>query len=92
MISNTGVSFNNLEKECNYLDSLQPSKQKPEYWNILGSSKSRTGDQEESSREIIGGILDNSVVMIEQQLFSQMVPVLEILDPVVLELVSFLQE
>ena len=59
MVSNTGVLFNNLEKKCNYLDSLQPSKQKPDYWNILGSSKSRTGDQEELSREIIGGILDS---------------------------------
>ena len=59
MISNTGVSLDNLEKECNCLDSLQPSKQKPEYWNILGSSNSRTGVQEELSREIIGGILDS---------------------------------
>ena len=35
------------------------SKQKPEYWNILGSSKSRTGEQEQMSREIIGGMLDS---------------------------------
>ena len=59
MISNTAVSLNNLEKECNYLDSLQPSKQKPEYWNILGSSKSRKGDQGELSREIISCIHDS---------------------------------
>ena len=59
MMSNTGITLNSLEKDCNYLESLQPSKQKPEYWNILGSSKSRTGEQEQMSREIIGGILDS---------------------------------
>ena len=59
MMSNTGITLNSLEKDCNYLESLQPSKQKPEYWNILGSSKSRTGEQEQMSRGIIGGMLDN---------------------------------
>lgn len=58
MISNTGISLNSLEKQFNYMESLQPSKQKPEYWKILGSSKSRTGEQEELSREIVGAMLD----------------------------------
>ena len=58
MLSNTGVTLNGLEKEFNYLESLQPSKQRPEYWNGLGSSKSRTGEQEKLSREIIGGLID----------------------------------
>ena len=31
MLSNTGVTLNELEKEFNYLESLQPSKQRPEY-------------------------------------------------------------
>ena len=59
MMSNTGITFNSLEKDCNYLESLQPSKQNSEYWNILGSSKSRTGEQEKITREIKGGILDS---------------------------------
>ena len=59
MMSNTGITLNSLEKDCNYLEKLLPSKQKPEYWNILGSSKFRTGEQEQISREIIGGMLDS---------------------------------
>ena len=59
MTSNTGVSLHRLEKEFTYYkDSLQPSKPKPEYWNSLGSSKSRTSDQEALSRDIVGGLLD----------------------------------
>ena len=59
MMSKTGITLNSLEKDCNYLESLQPSKQKPKYWNIIGSSKSRTGEEEQMSREIIGGMLDS---------------------------------
>ena len=44
MLSNAGITLKGLEKEFNYLDSLQPSKQRPEYWQGLGSSKSRTGE------------------------------------------------
>ena len=58
MLSNTGLTLNGLEKEFNYLDSLQFSKQRPEYWQGLGSSKSRKGEQEKLSREIIGGFID----------------------------------
>ena len=58
MTTNTGVSLHSLEKEFTCQDSLQPSKSKPEYWNCLGSSKSRTRDQESLSRDIIGGLLD----------------------------------
>ena len=58
MLSNTGVNLNSLEKEFNYLESLQPSKQRPEYWTGLGSSKSRTGEQEKLSPEIIGDLID----------------------------------
>ena len=58
MLSNTRVNLNGLEKEFNYLESLQPSKQRPEYWTGLGSSKSRTGEQEKLSREIIGDLIE----------------------------------
>ena len=46
MISNTGISLHCLEKEFTFTESLQPSKRKPEYWQNLGSSKSRTRTQE----------------------------------------------
>ena len=58
MTSNTGISLHSLEKELTYQECLQPSKSKPEYWNCLGSSKSRSSEQEVLSREIIGGLLD----------------------------------
>ena len=58
MTSNTGISLHSLEKEFTYQESLQPSKSKPEYWNCLGSSKSRSGEQEMLSREIIEGLLE----------------------------------
>ena len=54
MMSNTDIKLHNLEKEFNYMESLQPSKRMPEYWRNLGSSKNRTGEQKSNSREIIG--------------------------------------
>ena len=36
MSTNTGISLHCLEKECTYLESLQPSKRPPEYWQIWG--------------------------------------------------------
>ncbi|MEW8548387.1 MAG: reverse transcriptase domain-containing protein [Candidatus Thiodiazotropha sp.] len=58
MASNTGISLHNLEKEFNYQESLQPSKAKPEYWHTLGSSKSRSLEQEALSRELVGEMID----------------------------------
>ena len=58
MTSNTGISLHSLEEECNYQECLQPCKSKPEYWNCLGSSKSRSAEQESLSWEVIGGLLD----------------------------------
>ena len=57
MTSNTGLALHNLEQELNFLDSLQPSKKKPEYWLTLGSSKSRTTEQERSSRNLLTDII-----------------------------------
>ena len=58
MVSNTGISLHCLEKEFNYSETLQPSKRQPEYWQNLGSSKSRTKNQEAQSREIIEKIIN----------------------------------
>ena len=58
LTSNTGISLHTLEKEITYQDSLQPSKSKPEYWSYLGSSRSRSSEQEQLSREIIGELLE----------------------------------
>ena len=60
LYSETGVTTYNIEPEFSYQDSLQPCKKRPEYWNRLGSSKSRSEDQQNESRSIIQNLLDNS--------------------------------
>ena len=40
--SETGTTTFNIEPEFSFEESLQPSKRRPEYWDRLGSSKSRT--------------------------------------------------
>lgn len=52
------ISLHSLEKELNFLESLRPSKSPPEYWKSLGSSKSRTAEQEKLSREVVDSILE----------------------------------
>ena len=59
LYSETGVTTYNIEPEFSYQDSLQPCKKRPEYWNRLGSSKSRSEDQQNESRSIIQNLLDN---------------------------------
>ena len=56
--SYTGISLHCLEKEFDYSETLQPIKRQPEYWQNLGSSKSRTKNQKAQSREIIEKIID----------------------------------
>ena len=46
MSTNTYISLHSLEKEFNFLESLQPTKKSPEYRHNLGSSKSRNAQQE----------------------------------------------
>ena len=46
-----------IEPEFSFLQDLQPSKQRPEYWNNLGSSKSRSVIQEKEARKVIEGII-----------------------------------
>jgi len=50
----TKVSIRLIEPELDYeVDSLYRSRTRPEYWNRLGSSKSRTKDQKELGKETI---------------------------------------
>ncbi|MEW8546772.1 MAG: reverse transcriptase family protein, partial [Candidatus Thiodiazotropha sp.] len=53
MCSNTDLIINSIEPEANFQDTLQPAIKRPEYWNILGSSKNRTKLQEGESRKLI---------------------------------------
>ena len=53
-ITNTGLDVRTVEPEASYLEYLQPSVRRLEYWNNLGSSKSRN-KQEEETRRIIDG-------------------------------------
>ena len=54
-ITNTGLDVGTVEPEASYLECLQPSIRRPEYWNNLGSSKSRNKQQEEEARIVIHG-------------------------------------
>ena len=54
-VSTTGINLSAIEPEFSFLQDLQPSKQRPEYWNNLGSSKSRSVIQEEEARQVIEG-------------------------------------
>ena len=42
METNSGTRIINIEPEFSFLEGLCPSKSKPEYWNRLSSSKSRS--------------------------------------------------
>ena len=56
-ISTTGINLSAIEPEFSFLQDLQQSKQRPEYWNNHGSSKSRSVIQEEEARKVIEGIV-----------------------------------
>ena len=49
-ISTTGIDIRAVEPEFSY---LQPTKERPEYWNNLGSSKSRSAIQAEEARNVM---------------------------------------
>lgn len=59
-VSATGIDLSAIEPEFSYLQDLQPSKQKPEYWNNLGLSKSRSIMQEEEARNVIEQIVEEA--------------------------------
>ena len=56
-ISLTCINLTAKESGFSFLQDLQPSKQRPGYWNTLGSSKSRSVIQEEEARKVIEGIV-----------------------------------
>ena len=60
MCSYADISCNCIEPEPDYVDSLQPTLKRPDYWNNLGSSKNRTKTQEEESRRLIEEQINNS--------------------------------
>ena len=62
MCAQTDISCNCLEPAPDYVDSLQPTLKRPEYWNKLGSSKNRTKTQEEESRRLIEEQIDSCEV------------------------------
>ena len=51
MTSSTNLSLKSTEPEMNYLEYLQPSMRRQEYWSNLRSS--RTSAQEVESRNIV---------------------------------------
>jgi len=57
MESLTGIDTKCIEQEISYLECLQPSRRRPSYWNNLGSSKSRTQDQQNQARDKIQELL-----------------------------------
>ena len=46
-----------------YLEYLQPSLKKPEYWSNLGSSKNRTSAQEAESRNAVENLIKDNTGM-----------------------------
>ncbi|MEW8548209.1 MAG: reverse transcriptase domain-containing protein [Candidatus Thiodiazotropha sp.] len=56
-VSNTGIDITKVEPEFSYMEHLQPTKHTPEYWNNLGSSKTRSTVQEEEAKQLIEGII-----------------------------------
>ena len=59
METNSGTSIISIEPEFSFLESLCPSKSKPEYWNRLGSSKSRSVVQQEAAKVTIQSLVEN---------------------------------
>ena len=57
--TNTGINIINIEPEFSFLEGMAPSKSKPEYWNRLGSSNSRSTAQKEELKEIVQALVEN---------------------------------
>ena len=53
METNSGTNIINIELESTFLEGLCPSKPRPEYWNRLGASKSRSVAQLEEAKVTI---------------------------------------
>ena len=60
MQSNMGLNFHSFEPEPSFIYYMQPSKQRPYFWNDLGSSKSQTRTQEQKGKEFVKQIVNDS--------------------------------
>ena len=63
MTSSTNLYLNTIEPEMSYLEYLQPSLRRPEYWSNLGSSKNRTSAQEAESRNVVENLIKDNTGM-----------------------------
>ena len=54
----TVIDTFNIEQDFSFREGLYPTLTKPEYWSRLGSSKNRTNDQKDDSRNLITDILE----------------------------------
>ena len=63
MTSSTNLNLNAIEPEMSYLEYLQPSLRRPEYWSNLGSSKNRTSAQEAESRNVVENLIKDNTGM-----------------------------
>ena len=58
METNSGTNIINIEPEFTFLEGLCPSKSRPEYWNRLGSSKSRSVAQQEEAKVTVENMVE----------------------------------
>ena len=54
----SGTNIIDSEPEFTFLESLCPSKSRPEYWNRLGSSKSRSVAQQKEAKVTVQNIVE----------------------------------
>ena len=60
MTLSTNLNLNAIEPAMSYLEYLQSSLRRPEYWSNLGSSKNRTSAQEAESRNVVENLLKDN--------------------------------
>ena len=60
MQSSIGITFHSFEPEPSFNDYMQSSKQRPDFWNNLGSSKSQTRAQEQKAKVLVTQIVYDS--------------------------------
>jgi ribonuclease HI len=58
MTTETATTLHCVEPSFSFVSSLQPSRSPPDYWTTLGSSKSRSSQQEEKARTLIRDIVE----------------------------------
>ena len=56
----TSVTLHNIEHEFTFSEGLCLTRQRPEYWDRLGSSKNRTDEQRSESRQTINQLLQET--------------------------------